>query len=80
MSGDGLIVCQGFLVGGACVCVLVGSVRYLLWSTKKFPVVSSGMSMSLTWLWAACLLMLRIVFLYCWRINMVCLALELVGS
>ena len=46
----------------------------------KCPVVSSGVSMVLVWLWAACLLMLRAVFLLCWRISMVCLALELVGS
>ena len=37
------------------------------------------MSVGLAWLWAACLLMLRAVFLLCWRISMVCLALELVG-
>ena len=43
------------------------------------PVVSFRVSMGLTWLWAACLLMLRVVFLLCWRISMVCLALELVG-
>ena len=36
--------------------------------------------MGLAWLWAACLLMLRAVFLLCWRISMVCLALELVSS
>ena len=28
----------------------------------------------------ACILMLRAVFLHCWRISMVCLALELAGS
>ena len=38
------------------------------------------MSVGLAWLWAACLLMLRDVFLLCWRINMVCLVLERVGS
>ena len=32
------------------------------------------------WLRAACLLMLRAVFLLCWRISMVCLCLEFVGS
>ena len=32
------------------------------------------------WLWAACLLMLRGVFLLCWRISMVFLALEFIGS
>ena len=34
----------------------------------------------LAWLWAACLLMLRAVFLLCWRISVVYLSLELVGS
>ena len=37
------------------------------------------MSMVLGWLWAACILELRAVFLCCWRICLVCLALELVG-
>ena len=36
--------------------------------------------MGLAWLWAACLLMLRAVFLLCRRISIVYLALELVGS
>ena len=44
----------------------------------KCPVVSFRVSMGLTWLWAACLLMLRVVFLLCWIISRVCLALELV--
>ena len=44
------------------------------------PVVSFWVSMGLVWLWAACLLVLRTVFLLWWRISMVCLALELVGS
>jgi len=38
------------------------------------PVVSFGVSMGLVWLWAACLLMFRIVFLFCWRISVGCLA------
>ena len=46
----------------------------------KCPVVSFGVSMSLAWIWAACLLMLWVVFLLCWRISVVCLALGLVGS
>ena len=46
----------------------------------KCPVVSFGVSMGLAWLWAACILRLRAVFLRCWRISMVSLALELVGS
>ena len=46
----------------------------------KCPVVSFGVSMGLAWLWAACLLMLRVVFLLYWRISVACLALELVSS
>ena len=46
----------------------------------KCPVVSFDVSMGLAWLWAACLLMLRAVFLHCWRISLVCVALKLVGS
>ena len=49
-------------------------------SAMKCPVVSFEVSMGLAWLWAACLLMLRAVFQICWRISMVRLALELVGS
>ena len=30
MSGIGLVACQGFLVRGACVCVLVGGAGSLL--------------------------------------------------
>ena len=46
----------------------------------KCPIVSFGVSMGLAWLWAACFLMFRVVFLFCWRISMVCLALEPFGS
>ena len=46
----------------------------------KCPIVSFGVSMGLDWLWAAHLLMFRVVFLFCWRISMVCLTLELAGS
>ena len=46
----------------------------------KDPVVSFGVSMDLTWLWTACFLILRAVFLLCWRISMAYLTLELVGS
>ena len=42
--------------------------------------MSFWVSMGLVWFWAACLLVLRTVFLVWWRISMVCLALELVGS
>ena len=42
--------------------------------------MSFAVSIGLAWIWAVCLLMLRAVFLFCWRISMVCLALELVGS
>ena len=44
------------------------------------PVVSFVVFMDLAWLWRACLLMLRAVFLFCGRISMVYLAVDLVGS
>ena len=46
----------------------------------KCPVVSFGVSMGLAWLRAVCILMLKAMFLCFWRISVVCLALELVGS
>ena len=46
----------------------------------KCPVVSFGVSVGLAWLWAACLLMFKVGFLFCWRIIVVCLALDLVRS
>ena len=44
------------------------------------PVVSFGVPTGLVWFWAVCLLILMAIFLLCWRISMVCLALELLGS
>ena len=38
------------------------------------------MFMCLAWLWAAWLLMFRVVFLFCWKIIMLCLALDLIDS
>ena len=45
----------------------------------KCPVMSYEMSVGLVCLWESCILKLRAMFLYCWRICVVCLALELVG-
>ena len=45
----------------------------------KCPVVSFEVSVGLVRLWEPCVLKLRAVFLCCWRICVVCLALELVG-
>ena len=80
MCGVGAVSCQGFLVGGSCHCDLVGGVGCLLWSAMKCILVRFGVSMRLAWLWAVHLLKFRVVFLFCWRISFVCLALELVGS
>ena len=44
------------------------------------PVISFEMSVGLVWLWAACILKHRAMFLSCWRIYMVGLPLELVAS
>ena len=46
----------------------------------KCPVMSYEMSMGLEWLWAVWILKLSAMFLCCWRICVVCHALELVGS
>ena len=46
----------------------------------KCPVVSFGVSMGLACLRAAYTLMLSAMFLCCWRISMVRLALKLVAS
>ena len=64
VSGVRLVVYQDFLIRGACiVCFGWWSGISSLWRTMKCPVVSFGMSMCLAWLWVACLLMLRAVFL-----------------
>ena len=46
----------------------------------KSPVVSFEMSVGLVCLWVACILKRRDMFLHCWRICVVCFALELIGS
>ena len=46
----------------------------------KCPVVSFEVSVGLVWLLAACILMLKVMLLCCWRISLVCLSLKLVGS
>ena len=51
-----------------------------LWKVIQYPVVRFGVSMGLVWFWEACLLMLSVVFLFCWRISVGCLALEFAGS
>ena len=45
----------------------------------KCPVVNFGESMGLGWLWAAHILMFRVMFLFCWKIFMVSLALNLLA-
>ena len=52
MGGVGPVACQGFLVGGTCVCVLVVGAESSLWSAMKCPLVSFGVS-GLVWLWAS---------------------------
>ena len=46
----------------------------------KCPVVSCEVSMGLVCLLATCVLMLMVMVLHCWRISVVCLALELLDS
>ena len=66
--------------GSLCLSSGSWSLSSSLWSAMKCPVVSFVVSMGLVWLWEVRLLMLCVVFLFCWRISVVCLALELVGS
>jgi len=81
VGGVGLTACQGFLVGGS-LCLCSGGWNWMssLWSAVKCPVVSFGVSMGSAWLWAAHLLMFKVGFLFCWRIIVVCFALDLVRS
>ena len=58
----------------------MGGAGALLSGVQCCPVVSFEVSMGLVWLWTAYILKLRGMFLHCWRMCMVCLALELVGS
>ena len=51
-----------------------------LWSAMKCPVVSFEVSMCLVWLLAVYIFVISIMFLHCWRISLVCLALKLIGS
>ena len=46
----------------------------------KCPIVGFDVSLGLVWLLASCVLMLRVMFLHCWRVSLVFLALKLVGS
>ena len=68
--------------GWESLCLCSGGWNWIfsLWSEVKCPVVHFWVFMGLAWLWEACILMLRAVFLCCWRISMVCLAVELTGS
>ena len=71
MGGVGPVACQGFLGGGTCICILV--LELDLFSPECHEMFSSsfGLSVGLVWLWAAHLLMFRVVFLFCWRISVV---------
>ena len=65
MGGVIPVTCQGFLVGGACVCVLVDEAGSPFWSAMECPVVNFGVSIGLSCLSAAYVLMFRVVFLFC---------------
>ena len=60
VDGAGGVACQGFLVRETCVGVLMGGAAFLLWSAMKCPAVNFEMSMGLVWLWAVCILKLRL--------------------
>ena len=67
LDGVGLVSCQGFLDRETCICVLV---ELSLFSLECNEVMSFEVSMGWLWLWAACILMLRAMFLCCRRISM----------
>ena len=83
MGRVGPVPFEVFLVGRTCVCVLVDGtcvcVLSSLWSAIKCPVVSLGVSMGFAWLCAACIFMFKVMFLFSWRISMLCLVLELLA-
>ena len=79
VDGLGLVACQGFLVRGACICVLAGEAGSLslkcnevssieFWGVYGFGMALGSLSFNVY------------SGLCCWRISMLCLALELVGS
>ena len=79
MGGVTPVTSQGFLVEGACVCVLVDGAGSPLWSAMKCPVVSFGTSIFLACLQAAHILMFKVVLLFCQITSVLCLSLELSG-
>ena len=65
-------------LGNLCLCC-GGRSRSRLWRAVPCPVLCFVVSMRLLWLGASCLLMGRVVFLFCWRLSVRCPALELVA-
>lgn len=66
MGGVGLVLCNGFLVGEACACVLVDGVgSHLSEGQVQCPVVGFEVSVGLVRLWATCLLVCSTVTLFC---------------
>ena len=47
------------------------------WRVVPYPVVCFGVSLGLLWLWAACLIMGKCVFLFCWRFCLRCLVVKI---
>ena len=80
MGGVGWVACQGFLVRE--LVSMFWWVELDFFSLECNEVFSSSfeMFMGLVWLWAACILKHRAMFLSCWRIYVVGLPLELVAS
>ena len=67
VGGFGWVVCDDFLVGGTCACVLLDGSGSHLWA-GPCPIMSFCVSMCPIYLWTACLLVCSTVFLFCWRI------------
>ena len=59
------MACEGFLVGGICICVLVGGARSFHSEGPWLgPVVWFQVSVGSVWLWAACLPTCKLVPLF----------------
>ena len=80
VGGVGWVACQGSWLGKLASVFWWVELVSSLWSAMKCPVVSFEVSMGLVWLLAACIFVLRFMFLLCWKSSLVCLALKLVGS
>ena len=80
VGGVEWVACQDFLAREAWVSVLGCGADLFSLECNEVSIVSLEVSVGLVWLLAACIFVLRVMFLHFWRISLLCLALTLVGS